>query len=175
TTAVSSSLVHNQETITRISGGLILLMALYLAASQLLMTPRLYQELRIHPHLERFGPIAAPIAGAAFGFAWTPCLGPVLGTVLNFAARGSDVARAAVLLTAYSLGLGVSFLAVGLLFGRLATPLAWVKRHARGLTFFSAAVLFFFGVVLLTNQLGSLTARLNSFLDDIGMRWLVEI
>ena len=60
-------LFENQDTLTRISGGLVLLMAIYLAGSQLLTTPRLYQEFRFHPHLERFGPVAAPIAGVAFG------------------------------------------------------------------------------------------------------------
>jgi cytochrome c-type biogenesis protein len=76
TTAAGSALFRNQETLTRISGGLVLLMACYLAGSQLLTTPRLYQEFRFHPHLERFGPVAAPVAGAAFGLGWTPCIGP---------------------------------------------------------------------------------------------------
>ena len=120
TTAISDTLFQNQETLTRISGGLVLLMAAYLAGSQLLTTPRMYQEFRFHPHLERFGPVAAPVAGVAFGLGWTPCIGPILGTVLGFAAQGQDVGRAAVLLTAYSLGLGVSFLVVGLAFGRFA-------------------------------------------------------
>ena len=67
TTTVGNEVFRNQETLTRISGGLVLLMAAYLAGSQILTTPRLYQEFRFQPHLDRFGPIAAPIAGAAFG------------------------------------------------------------------------------------------------------------
>jgi cytochrome c-type biogenesis protein len=175
TTAVGQTLFENQDTLTRISGGLVLLMAIYLAGSQLLTTPRLYQEFRFHPHLERFGPVAAPIAGVAFGLGWTPCIGAILGSVLSFAQGQGDTARAAVLLTAYSLGLGCSFLVVGLLFGRLAVPLAWVKRHARAFTFFSAAVLAFFGLVLLTDNLGEVTARLSSAMDSLGLRFLVEI
>ena len=65
TTAAGSALFRNQETLTRISGGLVLLMACYLAGSQLLTTPRLYQEFRWQPHLDRFGPVAAPATGAA--------------------------------------------------------------------------------------------------------------
>jgi cytochrome c-type biogenesis protein len=174
-TSVGHELIQNKETLTRISGGFVLLMAFYLAGSQLLMTPRLYQEFRFHPHLERFGPAAAPIAGAAFGLGWTPCIGAILGSVLSFAQGQGDTARAAVLLTAYSLGLGCSFLVVGLLFGRLAVPLAWVRRHARAFTLFSAAVLAFFGLVLLTDNLGEVTARLSSAMDSLGLRFLVEI
>jgi cytochrome c-type biogenesis protein len=174
TTAIGRSLFENQDTLTRISGGLVLLMAIYLAGSQLLTTPRLYQEFRFHPHLERFGPVAAPVAGAAFGLGWTPCIGPVLGAVLSFAAEGRDTARAALLLVSYSLGLGVPFLAVGLLFGKLSTPLDWVKRHSRALTFVSAAVLAFFGVVLLTNQLPDVTAWLSRRMDDLGLDGLID-
>jgi cytochrome c-type biogenesis protein len=175
TTAVSDALFENQETLTRISGGLVLLMAAYLAGSQLLTTPRLYQEFRFHPHLDRFGPVAAPITGAAFGLGWTPCIGPILGTVLGFAAAGQELGRAAVLLVAYSLGLGVSFLVVGLAFGRFAAPLDWVKRHSRALTLVSAGVLAVFGVVLLTDQLPQATARLSDAMDSLGLRGLVEI
>jgi cytochrome c-type biogenesis protein len=175
TTSVGTTLFRNQSTLTRVSGGLLLLMAAYLAGSQLLTTPRLYQEFRFHPHLERFGPMAAPVAGAAFGLAWTPCIGPVLGAVLGFAAQGQDLARATVLLVAYSLGLGLSFLAVGLALGRLTTALDWCKRHARLITFGSAALLAVFGVVLLTDQLPALTARMSDALRAVGLGRLVEI
>src|SRR5262249_44046590 len=129
----------------------------------------------IHPHLERFGPVAAPVAGVAFGLGWTPCIGPVLGTVLSFAAQGQDLVRATLLLVSYSLGLGASFLAVGMAFGKLTTPLDWVKRHSRGITFASAGVLFFFGVVLLTNNLSQVTARLTDAMDALGLSRLVQL
>ncbi|HEX9505683.1 MAG TPA: cytochrome c biogenesis protein CcdA [Acidimicrobiia bacterium] len=175
TTGAGNALFRNQQTLTRISGGLVLLMALYLAGSQLLTTPRLYRELRFHPHLERFGPVAAPVAGAAFGLAWTPCIGPVLGAVLGFAAGGQDVTRATILLVAYSMGLGVSFLAVGLAMGKLTKALDWFKRHSRAITLVSASVLAIFGVILLTDQLSQITARMSDALRSLGMGWLVEI
>lgn len=175
TTAVGELLFDNQETLTRISGALVILMALYLAGSQVLMAPSLYREVRFQPHLDRFGPVATPVAGAAFGLAWTPCIGPVLGTVLSFAAQGQDLGRATLLLLAYSLGLGVSFLAFGLAFGKLTTPLALVKRHSRTITFVSAGVLFFFGIVLLTDNLAQVTARLSNVMDALGLDRLVEI
>ena len=175
TTAAGTALFRNQETLTRISGGLLLLMAAYLAGSQLLTTPRLYQEFRFQPHLERFGPVAAPVAGAAFGLGWTPCIGPVLGAVLVFASEGQDLGRSTALLVAYSLGLGSSFLAVGLAMGKLTRAMSWFKRHARAITLFSAAVLAVFGLILLTDRLPELTARLSDLLRDLGLDWVVEI
>src|SRR5262249_57901873 len=147
TTAAGSALFRNQETLTRLSGALVLLMAAYLAGSQILTTPRLYQEYRFHPHLERFGPVAAPVAGAAFGLGWTPCIGPVLGAVLGFALNGQDIGRATLLLVAYSLGLGFAFLAVGLGMGRLTHALAWFRRHSRAITLVSSSILAVFGQI----------------------------
>jgi len=174
-TTAGSAVFRNQETLTKISGGLVLLMAAYLAGSQLLTTPRLYQEFRFHPHLERFGPVAAPVAGAAFGLGWTPCIGPVLGTVLAFAANEQSVAHSTALLVAYSLGLGASFLAVGLGMGKLTRTLDWFKRHGRAITFVSAAILAVFGVILLTDQLPQVTARMSDAMRSLGLGWLIEI
>jgi cytochrome c-type biogenesis protein len=175
TTAVSDVIFRNQETLTRLAGALVLLMALYLAGSQLLTTPRMYQEFRFHPHLERFGPLAAPVAGAAFGLAWTPCIGPVLGSVLTVASTQNDTARGAALLIAYSLGLGVPFLIVGLALGRLTGALAWFKRHSRAITLASATLLGVFGVVLLLDRLSWVTAELQQALDSVGLDGLVTL
>jgi cytochrome c-type biogenesis protein len=174
TTAAGSAIFRNQETLTRISGGLVLLMAFYLAGSQLLTTPRLYREFRFPPHLDPFGPIAAPVAGAAFGLGWTPCIGPILGAVLGFAAKGENLARSTALLVAYSVGLGVSFLAVGLAMGKLTRTVEWFKRHSRAITLFSAAMLAVFGIILLTDSLPTLTARMSDALRSNGFGWLVD-
>src|SRR5881394_578566 len=162
TWSVSDVVFRNQETLTRVSGALVLLMALYLAGSQLLTTPRLYQEFRFQPHLERFGPFAAPVAGAAFGLGWTPCIGPVLAAVLAVASAQGETAKGASLLV----GLGV---------GRFAPALNWVKRHSRAITLVSAALLAVFGVILLLDRLPLVTARLQDALRAIGLSRLVNI
>ena len=173
-TTAGHALFVNQRTLTRVGGVLVLAMAAYLAGSQLLSVPGFYRELRFHPHLERFGPVAAPAAGAAFGLGWTPCIGPVFGAVLGVAAT-RDTARATMLLVAYSLGLGVPFLVVGLGLGRLTRPLNWVKRHSRTITLVSAVVLAAFGVLLVLNRFELLTARLQDALTAIGLKRLVTL
>jgi cytochrome c-type biogenesis protein len=111
--------VRNQTTISCIAGLLVLGFALFTLGSLVLRLPRLYQEKRFHPTLSRFGPIAAPIAGAAFGFGWTPFIGPVLGSVLAVAATENRAMQGALLLAVYSAGLGLPLLATGLAFGGL--------------------------------------------------------
>jgi cytochrome c-type biogenesis protein len=174
-TSVGSGLKHHQIGFTRASGVLVLLMALYIAGSQVLRTPRLYQEARFHPRLTAFGPFAAPVAGAAFAFGWTPCLGPVLASVLTVAAREGAPWKGGVELVAYSAGMGVPFLVVGLAFGHLARPLAWVKRHFVAITMVSAAFLAGFGVLLVLDKLSWVTVQLQHALDAVGLKKLVEL
>ncbi|WP_372804921.1 cytochrome c biogenesis CcdA family protein, partial [Loktanella salsilacus] len=71
----------------------------------------------------------AYVLGLAFAFGWTPCLGPILGTILGLAASEGDVGRGTLLLAMYALGLGLPFLAVAAFFPRLKGPMAWMKRH----------------------------------------------
>ena len=75
--------------LTRISGALMLAMALFLLGSMFLHAPWLYQEKRFHPQLGRFGAATPLVAGAAFGFGWSPCIGPILGSILGIAAQRS--------------------------------------------------------------------------------------
>jgi len=168
-TTIGQAALRNQSTITRLSGVVMLAMALYVLGSLILRAPGMYQERRFHVQLSRFGPFAAPVAGVAFGFGWTPCIGPVLTSVLFMAAREEQVARAAGLLVAYSAGLGLPFLATGLAFGRLAGALGWVKRHSTGITAASAASLAVFGVLLAFDRLVWVTAELQEGLEAIGL------
>jgi len=131
-TSFGHALVANQTTITRIAGLLLLAFALFILGSLVLQAPWLYQEKRFHPTLSRFGPFAAPITGAAFGFGWTPCIGPILGSVLAVAATSGHTAEGGLLLAFYSAGLGLPFLATGLAFDQLTGILlgqATLHRH----------------------------------------------
>ncbi len=105
-TTIGGAVFRNHLLLTRVSGTLMLAMALFLAGSVVLQAPWLYQERRFHPSPSRFGPFAAPVAGAAFAFGWTPCIGPVLGSVLAVAATSGRAWEGGALLGVYSLGLG---------------------------------------------------------------------
>jgi cytochrome c-type biogenesis protein len=109
----------------------------------------------------------------AFGFGWTPCIGPVLGSVLAIAATQARAVQGATLLAAYSLGLGVPFLATGLAFGRLAGAFRWVKRHYVAITIASACALGLFGVLLTLNRLTWVTSQLQDVVRHIGLGRLI--
>ncbi|MEP7021433.1 MAG: cytochrome c biogenesis protein CcdA [Pseudonocardiales bacterium] len=174
-TSLGHALVANQAMITRLSGLLLLGLALFVLGSLVLQAPWLYQEKRFHPTLSRFGPFAAPVAGAAFGFGWTPCIGPILGSVLAVAATSGNTAEGGLLLAVYSAGLGVPFLVTGLAFGRLTTAFTWVKRHFTAITVAAALSLAFFGVLLTLNRLTWITSELQTALGHVGLRGLVSL
>jgi cytochrome c-type biogenesis protein len=173
--AVGSALADHQDLLTRVSGAVMLGFALFLAGSVFLRAPWLYGELRFHPQVTRYGRTAPLIAGAAFAFGWTPCLGPVLGSILTIAADTHRAWAGATLLAAYTLGLGLPFLACGLALGRLAGTLAWVRRHLPAIVVTSAVVVGVFGVLLLFNRLSRANAELTRVLDAVHLSWLVNL
>jgi len=116
----------------------------------------------------RFGRAASFVMGLAFGFGWTPCVGPILAVILGVAAATGDVARAALLLLAYSAGLAVPFLLTALFFGRLTSTLAWFNRHSVAINRVAGVILMIFGVLIATGELGSLSALLTRLLPFLG-------
>lgn len=172
---IGDPLRTHQQILTRISGALMLAMALFLVGSMFLRAPWLYQEKRFHPALGRYGAAAPVVAGAAFGFGWSPCLGPILGSILGIAATQRRVWAGGTLLAAYSVGLGLPFLVTGLAFHRVGGTLSWVKRHFPPIVVSSAIVLGAFGVLLMFNELSRLTVDLEHVLTDAHLQWLVDL
>jgi cytochrome c-type biogenesis protein len=165
----------HQDTLTRISGTVMVAMGLFLLGSLFLRAPWLYQEKRFHPQLGRFGDAAPVVAGVAFGFGWSPCIGPILGSILAIAGTQDRVWAGATLLVAYTLGLGLPFLVTGLALGRVSGALAWVKRHFPLLVGTAAVILIGFGVVLMFDQLSRVTAEMQQALDGTPFEWLVNL
>ena len=174
-TALGAAVLRNHLVLTRISGVVVVVMSAMLAGSLFLRIPWLYGEARLHPSPSRLGPFAAPITGAAFGFGWTPCIGPVLASVLAVAATQGGAWHGAALLAVYAAGLGVPFLVVGLSLGRLAAAMHWVKRHSRAITSCSALLLGVFGVLLILNRLTWVTSELETALRAIGLSRLITL
>lgn len=174
-TVLGATLLRDQAVITRVAGVVVIAMAAFLLAATLWQRGWLVRQARPHPTLSRYGPWAAPVAGAAFAFGWTPCIGPVLGSVLAIAATQGDVARGGLLLAVYSAGLGVPFLVTGFAFHRFVGALAWARRHSVVITSTAAVLLCTFGVLLAVDRLAWLTLQLQSAARAVGLGGLITL
>jgi cytochrome c-type biogenesis protein len=150
-------------------------MALFLLGSMFLRAPWLYQEKRFHPELGKYGAALPLVAGAAFGFGWSPCIGPILGSILGIAATQQRVWAGATLLAAYSIGLGLPFLLAGIALDRVSGAMGWVKRHFPAIIVGSSLILAGFGLLLMFDQLSRLTSDLSQALTDAHLDWLVNL
>jgi cytochrome c-type biogenesis protein len=174
-TAAGQVLTENRALFTRLSGLVVLAMALFLIGSLSVRAAWLYQEKRWHPAMGKFGPLAAPVAGVAFGFGWTPCIGPVLTSVLALAATTGQTGQAAGLLLAYSAGLALPFLAAALAFDRMSGAFGFVKRHFTAITLTSAVVLAVFGALLAFDRMQLVTTLAQDALAAIGLDGLLTL
>jgi cytochrome c-type biogenesis protein len=130
---------------------------------------RVVGERRFQVRPSALGSWAAPVMGMAFAFAWTPCIGPVLGAITALATKQSTVAGGALLLFAYSLGLAVPFLATGLAFGRLTDLYARARTGLWIVHIVGGVVLVVFGALLVTHNLGWLSDQVSTILRHIGL------
>lgn len=96
--------------------------------------------------------------GMAFAAGWTPCVGPILSSILLFSGQSGSLARSGLLLAAYSAGLGLPFILSGVFLDRAKPLLAFFKRRAVPIRILSAALLCLFGIAILTGGISSLSS-----------------
>lgn len=103
------------------------------------------------------------LMGLAFAAGWTPCIGPVLGAVLGMATASQTVGEGAVLLLAFSLGLGIPFALVALGATAVSVKLGWFTRHHRFISILSGVLITTTGLLMITNLFERLTALVPQF------------
>lgn len=154
---LGSFLGQYREVLSRAAGVLVLLMGLVLLG--VVKVPWLYGEARFDMSRARtFGRGAALVMGMAFAFGWTPCVGPILASILALAGSSADVARGAALLAVYSLGLAVPFILTAVLFGRALPMLRWLTSHSHVINRVGGVLLVVMGVLILTDTLKVVSA-----------------
>lgn len=127
----------------------------------------LYADTRrqFNPH-NPYGYAGSAFMGAVFAAGWTPCVGPIYGFILNMVIGGT-LARGTVLLTAYSLGLGVPFLLMTFAVDPARALIRRIQRHMRLIEVVSGAFLIVMGYLLVSNELTLLAAR-SAWLSDVS-------
>jgi cytochrome c-type biogenesis protein len=170
--ALGRLFLTNQRALETVSGILIVVFgALLVAVAAGVQLPGLLSaERRFMVRPSVLGAWAPPVMGMAFAFAWTPCIGPVLGSVLTLAAgTGGSATGGIALLLAYSLGLGVPFVLTGLAFGRMTDVLARVRSRLRWVDLVGGVVLVLFGILLLTGNVTIVSDHIATWLRDLHL------
>jgi cytochrome c-type biogenesis protein len=128
-----------------------------------------------------FAALKPLVAGMAFAAGWTPCVGPILSSILLLSGESGDPVRAATLLLAYSIGLAIPFVFAGFFLGRAQALFAFFKRHHRAVTLVTGLLLLVFGITLLAgglSRLPAILARSGYVLADFaetGPAWLKPV
>jgi cytochrome c-type biogenesis protein len=161
--AVGTALIEHQTAITRVLGALTVVLGLVFLGG----FGFLQKDLRVH-RVPAVGIAAAPLLGVLFGFGWTPCIGPTLGTVMTLATTEGSTGRGATLAMVFSLGLGIPFIVAALAFRRMLGAVAWVRRHQVLVIRIGGVLMIAVGLLLLTGVWDSMTADLRQWVSNFG-------
>ncbi len=136
-----------------VAGAIVVLFGLHMAG--VLRWRLLQREWRLLPSTGHGGIAGAVLLGGAFAFGWTPCIGPVLGSILTLGANGTTVTEGMLLLAIYSLGLAVPFLLVAAFTGGFLRRMKSLARIGRPLQTATGLLLVLVGVAMATGELRS--------------------
>ena len=166
-TGIGSTLRQSKQTLDTAAGIVIVAMGVFFLLTPLV--PRLNREWRPEMLMSRAGSGGPLVAGAAFAFAWTPCVGPTLGSILTAASVQNTVTKGAILLLFYSAGLAVPFLLTAVAFTRMTAAFRWLRSRYLIITAISGLVLVAMGILLLTGELTRLNLDAQNALDSLGI------
>jgi cytochrome c-type biogenesis protein len=110
---------------------------------------------------EKLGPLKAPLLGAAFGFGWTPCVGPILAAILTYAATMDTVGKGVMLLIVYSAGLAIPFLLTTVAMRGFFKLFSRIKKYMGLIQKISGAILVLLGILMITGKLTLIAAKLG--------------
>ncbi|MFA9555889.1 cytochrome c biogenesis CcdA family protein [Evansella sp. AB-rgal1] len=124
-----------------------------------LLNIQLFQkEIRFHRVFQRKGGVfTVGLMGMAFGFGWTPCIGPMLSSILILAADSDTIWQGAGLLLVYGIGLSLPFIMIGIASTASLTFLRFLKRHVKLLSIISGVLLIVLGFLLITGNMALIT------------------
>ena len=164
-TALGQLLGYQRAWISRIGGVLIIVFGLYMLG--VFNVSLFSRERRVHIADKPVGYLGTLLVGIAFGAGWTPCIGPILGSILTYAASAADLSRGLWLLLAYSLGLAVPFLVSAVAVERFLDFFTRMKRQMVWVTRASGVLMIAVGILMVTNYFTILATYLQQLTPDV--------
>ena len=149
-----------------IGGVIVVIFGLF--TTGLVPMPWLDRDVRFHSSPNSGGAWSAYLLGLAFAFGWTPCIGPVLGSILALSAANATVASGTALLAVYSLGLGLPFILAALFMRGFMTRMLSMRRTGRVLKIVAGGVMVVMGIAMITGHLSSFAIWLLQTFPALG-------
>jgi cytochrome c-type biogenesis protein len=165
---IGQVLYEYQDLIRKVGGMLIIVFGLYLLGVlklNFLMTERRLMHFESRP----VGYVGSYLIGTAFAAGWTPCVGPVLGTILAYASTTESMSGGVMLLSAYSFGLGLPFFLTAFGMDTFLSYFKSLRTYLGGVSFVSGTLLILVGVMIFTDSVTLFT----SFLERNGIGWYI--
>lgn len=161
-TSVGAPIARSLPWLTRLGGAVVVLFSLHLIG--VLRIPFLEAERRVEMERRPAGPLGALAVGAAFGAGWTPCIGPILATILLYASLETTMLQGMALLGTYAAGLGIPFVVASVALNGFLAGSEVARRWLRPLQRVAGAVLLVIGLLMVSGRFTTLT----SFLAGMG-------
>jgi len=165
-TALGQLLLRYKYEANIVAGVVVIVFGLFMAGA--LKLSWLQRDLRFHVDIKGGRPLGAYLIGVAFALGWAPCIGPVLGAILTISAVAATVSSGTALLAAYSLGLGLPFLATAIYTDKLLAWLKSVRRVGRWLQVGAGASMVLMGVAMITGMLTTFSFLLLQTFPVLG-------
>jgi len=153
-------LTEYQSWIMKAGGVLIILLGIQFTG--IINIPFLQMEKRFEMRRKPLGYLGSFLVGMAFAAGWTPCIGPILSTILIYASTTKSFTTGILLLTYYSIGLGIPFFLSSLAFNSFLSAFDKIKRYMRVITIISGLFLIGIGILFLTDTFKDINSYLNA-------------
>jgi len=165
-TWIGRLLLSHQRLFSRLAGLILIVFGIHLTG--LVKINALYRDKRFHNVEKPRGLLGALVLGLAFAFGWTPCIGPILASIMTIASTKETVSQGMFLLAIYSAGLGIPFLLTSVALNKFLSFYGRFKRHFHAVEVLSGGLVIAVGVLILTGSLTRL-AGWFSFLNRFAL------
>ena len=160
-TTLGKIFISNQTIFRKISGFLMIVFGLHTMG--LLKIKLLYREKRFFSFNKSSGKFGSILMGMAFAAGWTPCIGPILSTILIYASSSETIGKGILLLCVYSLGLAVPFILTALAIGNFTKHKKAILKYLPVISTISGILLLLMGILIFTNKVNILSRYLDFF------------
>ncbi|MEO6444825.1 MAG: cytochrome c biogenesis protein CcdA [Gemmatimonadaceae bacterium] len=169
-TVIGRVMFSQRDLITKVGGAMIIVFGLYLVGA--LNIGFFARERRVHLADKPVGYLGTVLVGIAFGAGWTPCIGPILGSILLYASSEADLSRGLALLFAYSMGLAVPFILAAVAVDRFMSFFQKFKRQMMWMQRGAGVLMIGVGILMITNQFTILASYLQQFTPEFILKRL---